>query len=152
MRWFNRIIPIFQMRKLRHNERLVQGQTEKPAADLGTSPRCSDSLSLHLATAAANLLTRERLVCPTGSPSTNPKETFCDCRAKSLKMIVGQRVTISLILLTKERTSPLCFNCTRISSKHQVSPHSSQKRTVSLESNPCVILHSRVRHKELNWL
>lgn len=28
MRWFNRIIPIFQMRKLRDNERLVQGQTE----------------------------------------------------------------------------------------------------------------------------
>lgn len=66
--------------------------------------------------------------------------------------MVGQRVTISLILLTKERTSHLCFNCTRISSKHQVSPHSSQKRTVSLEPNTCVILHSRVRDEELNWL
>lgn len=49
-------------------------------------------------------LTWERLVCPTGSPSTNPKETFCDCQAKSLKMIVGQGVTISLTLHAKEKT------------------------------------------------
>lgn len=83
MRWFNRIIPIFQTRKLRHNETLVQGQPEKPAADLGTSSLCSDSLSLHLVTAAATLLPWERVICPTGSLSTNPKQTFWDCQANT---------------------------------------------------------------------
>lgn len=125
------------MRKLRHNERLVQGQTEKPAADLGTPsllwlpvPSPCDCSCKPARPRKAHLPNRQ--LCQ------NPGETFCDSQAKSLRMTVGQHATISLILHTKERTSLLCFNCTRISSKHRASP---QKRTVSLESNTCIILH-----------
>lgn len=61
----------------------MQGQPEKPAADLGTSLRCSDPLSLHLAPAAATLLPGERLTCPPGSLSTNPTQTFWDRQANT---------------------------------------------------------------------
>lgn len=62
-------------------------------------------LSLLLVMAAAKLLTRKRLICP----STNLRETFCDSQAKSLKIMVGQRAIISLILHVNDKIAPLCF-------------------------------------------
>lgn len=64
----------------------------------------------------------------------------CDCQVKSLKkMMVAQCATISFILHAKKKKSPLCFNCLRISSKHQA--NSPQKRAVSLESHTLISLH-----------
>lgn len=149
MRWFNRIIPIFQMRKLRHNERLVQGQPEKPAADLGTSSRRSDSLSLHLAIAAAHL-GKARL--PNRQPFHKPKRDLLWLSGQKPEDDSWPGCHHQLNAACRGKNHPL-FVLTTQELPQSIKPLliPLQRELLAWSQTHASLSVSRVRYKEFNW-